>query len=127
MEEDLKAQERTIAVLINAAERYQQNRGSAISLLHDNVALEKTVESRTRELDSHRRELEQALLDLRSPQNELVQAQKLTAIGQLAAGIALLRQGGAEVPMAATLIELTFLAGRSRLDVPFESLIAYDD
>jgi len=88
MEEELKAQERTIAVLITAAERYQQNHGSAISLLHDNVALEKTVESRTRELESHRRELEQALLELRSTQNELVQAQKLTAIGHLAAGIA---------------------------------------
>lgn len=88
MEEDLKAQERTIAVLINAAERYQQNRGSAISLLHDNVALEKTVESRTRELEFHRRELEQALSELQSTQNELLQAQKLMAIGQLAAGIA---------------------------------------
>jgi signal transduction histidine kinase len=88
MEEDLKAQERTIAVLINAAERYQQNRGSAISLLHDNVALEKTVESRTRELEFQRHELERALLELRSTQNELLQAQKLTAIGQLAAGIA---------------------------------------
>lgn len=88
MEEDLRAQEQTIAVLISAAERYQQNRGSAISLLHENVALEKTVESRTRELESHRRELEQALMDLRSTQGELLQAQKLTAIGQLAAGVA---------------------------------------
>jgi adenine phosphoribosyltransferase len=30
------------------------------------------------------------------------------------------------VPAAAALIELTFLNGRDRLDVPFESLIAYD-
>ncbi len=46
--------------------------------------------------------------------------------GTLAAGIALLRQVGAEVPGAAALIELTFLAGRGKLGVPFESLVAYD-
>ena len=46
--------------------------------------------------------------------------------GTMAAGIALLRQAGAEVPAAATLIELTFLGGRARLDVPFEALVSYD-
>ena len=46
--------------------------------------------------------------------------------GTMAAGISLLRQAGAVVPAAACLIELTFLNGRRRLDVPFESLVAYD-
>lgn len=46
--------------------------------------------------------------------------------GTLAAGITLLRQQGAVVPAAAALIELTFLNGRAKLDVPFSSLIAYD-
>ncbi len=46
--------------------------------------------------------------------------------GTMAAGIALLRKVGAVVPAAAALIELTFLGGRSRLDVPFEALISYD-
>jgi adenine phosphoribosyltransferase len=46
--------------------------------------------------------------------------------GTLAAGIRLLRSVGAEVPAAMTLIELTFLEGRKRIDVPFESLLAYD-
>ena len=46
--------------------------------------------------------------------------------GTMAAGIQLLRQVGAVVPAAAALIELTFLEGRKRLDVPFETLIAYD-
>jgi adenine phosphoribosyltransferase len=46
--------------------------------------------------------------------------------GTMAAGIGLLRQVGAMVPAAATLIELTFLNGRSRLDVPCEALVAYD-
>ena len=47
--------------------------------------------------------------------------------GTMAAAISLLRQAGAEVPLAACLIELTFLGGRKRLDVPFESLMAYSD
>jgi adenine phosphoribosyltransferase len=46
--------------------------------------------------------------------------------GTMAAGISLLRQVGAMVPAAAALIELTFLGGRSRLDVPFEALVSYD-
>ncbi|MGI4940886.1 MAG: adenine phosphoribosyltransferase [Janthinobacterium lividum] len=46
--------------------------------------------------------------------------------GTMAAGIALLRQAGAEVPAVAALIELTFLGGRARLDVPCEALVAYD-
>ena len=46
--------------------------------------------------------------------------------GTLAAACALLRRLGGEVVGAACIIELTFLEGRSRLDVPFTSLIAYD-
>jgi adenine phosphoribosyltransferase len=46
--------------------------------------------------------------------------------GTMSAGISLLRQAGAVVPCAACLIELTFLKGRDRLDVPFEALVAYD-
>ena len=46
--------------------------------------------------------------------------------GTMAAGIALLRQVGATVPAAAVLIELTFLGGRQRIDVPVDALIEYD-
>ena len=45
----------------------------------------------------------------------------------MAAGIGLLRQAGAVVPAVAALIELTFLGGRKRLDVPCETLLRYDD
>jgi adenine phosphoribosyltransferase len=38
-----------------------------------------------------------------------------------------LRKVGAVVPAAAALIELRFLNGRSRLDVPFDALISYDE
>jgi len=47
--------------------------------------------------------------------------------GTMAAGIALLRLGGAEVVAAAALIELSFLGGRDRIDVPFHALARYDD
>lgn len=47
--------------------------------------------------------------------------------GTMVASIALLRQAGAVVPAAAALIELTFLNGRARLDVPFEALVSYDE
>jgi adenine phosphoribosyltransferase len=47
--------------------------------------------------------------------------------GTLAAGIALLRQAGATVPAAAALIELSFLEGRKKLDVPFEALVSYNE
>ncbi len=46
--------------------------------------------------------------------------------GTMQAGIRLLRQVGAEVPAAAALIELTFLGGRGRLDIPCDTLVAYD-
>src|SRR5271156_129349 len=47
--------------------------------------------------------------------------------GTMEAGIKLLRLVGAVVPAAAALIELTFLNGRKRLDVPCEALVAYDE
>lgn len=46
--------------------------------------------------------------------------------GTLAAAVELVRRQGGEVAAAACIIELTFLKGRARLDVPFEALIAYD-
>jgi adenine phosphoribosyltransferase len=46
--------------------------------------------------------------------------------GTMSAGIALLRQVGAVVPAVAALIELNFLNGRERLDVPCEALVSYD-
>ncbi len=46
--------------------------------------------------------------------------------GTMAASIHLLRQVGADVAAAAFVIELTFLNGRAKLDVPVTSLIQYD-
>lgn len=46
--------------------------------------------------------------------------------GTLTAAVQLLRNVGGDVVAAATIIELTFLGGRTKIDVPFETLIAYD-
>jgi adenine phosphoribosyltransferase len=46
--------------------------------------------------------------------------------GTLNASAELLRKVGAEVAGAACLIELSFLNGRSKLSVPFDSLVVYD-
>ena len=65
--------------------------------------------------------------DAISPGQRVVVVDDLLATGgTMAAGIALLRSVGAQVPAVAVLIELSFLGGRARLDVPAEALIAYD-
>ena len=46
--------------------------------------------------------------------------------GTMAAAITLLRLCGAEVAAAGFIIELDFLGGRERLDVPVESLMRFD-
>lgn len=46
--------------------------------------------------------------------------------GTMAAASRLLAQSGAEVKGAACLIELAFLNGRARLDIPVTTLVSYD-
>ncbi|MGE0223637.1 MAG: adenine phosphoribosyltransferase [Acetobacteraceae bacterium] len=65
--------------------------------------------------------------DAITPGQRVVVVDDLLATGgTMAAGISLLRQVGAIVPAAATLIELAFLGGRAKLDVPCTSLVSYD-
>ncbi|MBL6946348.1 MAG: adenine phosphoribosyltransferase [Rhodospirillales bacterium] len=47
--------------------------------------------------------------------------------GTLAASVELFRKVGAEVTGAACIIELTFLKGRSKMDIPISTLMAYDE
>ena len=69
----------------------------------------------------------EAQADAVAPGQRVVVVDDLLATGgTMAAGVALLRQLGATVPAVAALIELTFLNGRQRLDVPCEALVAYD-
>ena len=47
--------------------------------------------------------------------------------GTLAATVALLRSVGADVQAAACVIELSFLKGREKFDMPVHTLLAYDE
>ena len=47
--------------------------------------------------------------------------------GTLAASVELFRKVGVEVTGAACIIELTFLKGRSKMDIPISTLMAYDE
>ncbi len=65
--------------------------------------------------------------DAVKPDQRIVVLDDLLATGgTMAAAIALLRQVGADVRAAACIIELAFLNGRSKLPVPFSSIVAYD-
>jgi adenine phosphoribosyltransferase len=46
--------------------------------------------------------------------------------GTMQAAIDLARQRGGEVVAAGCIIELSFLHGRDRIDVPFTSMVAFD-
>jgi adenine phosphoribosyltransferase len=67
---------------------------------------------------------------IRPGQRVVILDDLLATGGTMEAGVNLLRQVGAEVAGAATIIELAFLPGRKRLldiNVPVTSLVAYDE
>jgi len=88
LERKLRAKEKTIRVLIQRIENSSTEAHSAFWVLEQNIALEKMVAKRTAEINAQKEQLGQALAQLRGTQAKLIQAQKLEAIGQLAAGIA---------------------------------------
>jgi len=61
---------------------------SAIAVLEQNISLEQKVQRRTRELEQSHQSLSQTLSELKLAQAHLLEANKLEAIGQLAAGVA---------------------------------------
>ena len=63
---------------------------------------------------------------VRPGQRVVVLDDLLATGGTLNAAITLFRKVGAEVVGAACIIELMFLKGRTKLDVPFSNLVAYD-
>src|SRR5450631_437457 len=88
LERKLRAKEKTIRVLIQRVEESSIEGHSAFWVLEQNIALEKMVAKRTAEINAQEERASQARWQMRGPQAALVRAQKLGAIGQLAAGIA---------------------------------------
>ena len=64
---------------------------------------------------------------LRPGQRVVILDDLLATGGTLNASVKLLRKVGADVTGGACIMELTFLKGRDKLDIPFESLLKYDD
>lgn len=65
--------------------------------------------------------------DAIQPGQRVVVLDDLLATGGTAqAAVDLFREAGAEVVGVAAIVELSFLEGRKRLDVPFDALITYD-
>jgi signal transduction histidine kinase len=88
LERKLSARDKTITVLMARVEGSMAAPDAPYAMFEQNIALEQIAMRRTRELERNHAQLEKALADLQFAQVELVEARKLEAIGQLAAGIA---------------------------------------
>jgi two-component system, NtrC family, sensor kinase len=87
LESQLAARDKTIEALMRRVESRQSMRSSFLAM-EQGLAMERVVGNKTAELVEQKARLAKALDELRMTQAKLVQAQKLQAIGQLAAGIA---------------------------------------
>jgi adenine phosphoribosyltransferase len=81
----------------------------------------------------HSYELEYGTDTVEMQENAIAPGQRVIVVddllatgGTMAASISLLRKVGAEVCAAACIIELGFLKGREKLDVPVHALMTYD-
>lgn len=83
----LKSRDKTIDALMRRVETSQSTRSSYLAM-EQSLAMERVVGNKTAELVEQKARLAKALDELRLTQAKLLQAQKLEAIGQLAAGIA---------------------------------------
>lgn len=83
---------------------------------------------------SHTYELEYGADTIEIQADAITQGQRLVVLddllatgGTMNASTQLLRDFGADVRAGACIIELTFLEGREKLDIPFTSLIQFDE
>lgn len=84
----LMAQAKTIQVLMDTVERQYAEGNSSLELFSQNLALERVVQRKTENLRQQGAALHTALRELQLTQAQLLQANKLESVGQLAAGIA---------------------------------------
>ncbi|MBM9614962.1 hypothetical protein JWJ90_11775 [Desulfobulbus rhabdoformis] len=84
----LMAQAKTIQVLMDTVEQQYAGGGSTMELLTQNLSLERIVQRKTEHLRQQGEALKQALKELQVTQSQLIHANKLESVGQLAAGIA---------------------------------------
>ena len=87
LKDELASRDKTIDVLMRRVESKQTMRSSFLAV-EQGLTMERVVGNKTAELVEQKARLAKALDELRLTQAKLLHAQKLQAIGQLAAGIA---------------------------------------
>ncbi|MDR2164305.1 MAG: HAMP domain-containing histidine kinase [Zoogloeaceae bacterium] len=80
--------EKVNRALMDRVERSTSSFGDSYSLFTHNLTLQRHVEEQTRELQESNQQLHKALSDLQSATDQMIQNEKLAALGSLVAGIA---------------------------------------
>ncbi len=84
----LRAQQKTIDILMNTVEQKYADGSVSLDLFSQNLSLELVVQRKTELLREQGEDLRRALRELQLTQAQLLHANKLESVGQLAAGIA---------------------------------------
>lgn len=88
LQSKIKAQQKTIELLMDAAEQRTRSDVSPIDLPVHNLKLERIVQKKTDPLEQKSDQLKQAMPDSQLTHARLLHTQKMESVGQLAAGIA---------------------------------------
>ena len=88
LERKVESLEKINKVLMGRVERSIDDAGDAYSIFERNIVLQQSVESRTHELEVRNQQLAETLQNLQGATDQLVQSEKLAALGGLVAGVA---------------------------------------
>jgi signal transduction histidine kinase len=88
MERRIVSLEKINHALMGRVERSTDSIGNSYSMFVYNLTLQRHVEEQTRDLQESNHRLQKALSDLQSATDQMIQSEKLAALGSLVAGIA---------------------------------------